>query len=108
MVSHCDIIIQLHWLISDDEWAGVGAHLCLEFRVFLINLSTKKYTQEKRIISYWFKEFFPNNQRATAAQDFFKKLVSPVSFPRGEQNCLERLRDFAIEMFQTMSALSRR
>ena len=63
---------------------SIPAHLCLEFRVFLINASTKQYTQEKRIISYWFKELFPEKQRAYAAQEFFKKLVSPVDFPRGK------------------------
>merc|ERR1719510_307658 len=67
---------------QDDQWANVAAHLCLEFRVFLVNLATKKYTQEKRVLSYWFKELFPHNQRASAAQDFFKKLVAPMDFPR--------------------------
>ena len=67
---------------QDDQWANVAAHLCLEFRVFLVNLATKKYTQEKRVLSYWFKELFPQNQRASAAQDFFKKLVAPMDFPR--------------------------
>lgn len=67
---------------EDDQWAATPAHLCLEFRVFLVNVATKKYTQEKRIISYWFKELFPICQRATAAQELFKKLVSPVNFPR--------------------------
>lgn len=66
----------------EDVWANISAHLCLEFRVFLVNTSTKKYTQEKRILSYWFKELFPSNQRASAAQDFFKKLVAPIDFPR--------------------------
>ena len=69
---------------SEGELNFVPAHLCLEFRVFLINASTKKYTQEKRIISYWFKDIFPANERAGEAQEFFKKLVSPVNFPRGE------------------------
>lgn len=69
---------------QEDEWANIGAHLCLEFRVFLVNMATKKYTQEKRIISFWFKELFPIQQRTNAAQDFFKKLVSPVDFPRGK------------------------
>ena len=50
----------------------------------MINASTKKYTQEKRIISYWFKDLFPANERAGEAQEFFKKLVSPVNFPRGK------------------------
>jgi len=67
---------------QDDQWAGIKCHLCLEFRVFLVNTATKRYTQEKRIISYWFKDLFPQQQRTTAAQDFFKTLVSPVDFPR--------------------------
>ena len=66
----------------EDALANVPAHLCLEFRVFLVNTATKKYTQEKRVLSYWFKELFPLNQRASAAQDFFKKLVAPIDFPR--------------------------
>ena len=33
---------------QDDIWANIGPHLCLEFRVSLINTSTKRYTQEKR------------------------------------------------------------
>ncbi len=69
---------------QDDQWAGIKCHLCLEFRVFLVNTATKRYTQEKRIISYWFKDLFPQQQRTTAAQDFFKTLVSPVDFPRGK------------------------
>merc|ERR1719367_2256775 len=67
---------------QEDALANINAQLCLEFRVFLVNLATKKYTQEKRVLSYWFKELFPQNQRASAAQDFFKKLVAPMDFPR--------------------------
>ena len=59
------------------------AHLFLEFRVFLVNANTKRFTQEKRRISFWFKEAFHESQRAYAAQEFFKKLVSPTDFPRG-------------------------
>ena len=68
---------------QEDALANVNAQLCLEFRVFLVNVATKRYTQEKRVISFWFKELFPVHQRTTAAQEFFKKLVSPVDFPRG-------------------------
>lgn len=57
-------------------------HLSLQFRVFLRNATTKRYTQEKRVISYWFKVAFSPMQHASAAQDFFKQLVSPVDFPR--------------------------
>lgn len=43
-----------------------------------------RYTQERRSIGYWFKSEYPTGQRACAAQEFFKELVSPVDFPRGE------------------------
>jgi len=58
------------------------AHLCLEFRVFLVNTSSGKHAQEKRVLSYWFKQEFPPVQRPRYAQDFFKQLVSPTEFPR--------------------------
>lgn len=58
------------------------AQLSLEFRVFLININTKRYTQEKRVIAYWFKESYPEDHRAFSAQEFFKTLVSPTDFPR--------------------------
>jgi len=58
------------------------AHLCLEFRVFLVNASSGRHAQEKRLLSFWFKEEFPVVQRARYAQDFFKQLVSPTEFPR--------------------------
>ena len=68
-------------LISDDQ---SPSHLSLQFRVFLRNATTKRYTQEKRVISYWFKVAFSPMQQASAAQDFFKQLVSPTDFPRGK------------------------
>merc|ERR1719461_2319252 len=58
------------------------AHLCLEFRVFLVNTNSGKHAQEKRVLGYWFKPEFPSLQRARYAQDFFKQLVSPTEFPR--------------------------
>ena len=67
------------FILGDTE----PSHLSLQFRVFLRNATTKKYTQEKRVISYWFKVAFSPMQQASAAQDFFKQLVSPVDFPRG-------------------------
>ena len=72
-------------LISDDQ---SPSHLSLQFRVFLRNATTKRYTQEKRVISYWFKVAFSPMQQASAAQDFFKQLVSPTDFPRGKDHDL--------------------
>ena len=73
-------------LISDDH---SPSHLSLQFRVFLRNATTKRYTQEKRVISYWFKVAFSPMQQASAAQDFFKQLVSPTDFPRGNDHDLK-------------------
>jgi len=73
-------------IVINKEGGDIGdteiAHLALEFRVFLVNTSSGKHAQEKRLLSYWFKEEFPVVQRARYAQDFFKQLVSPTEFPR--------------------------
>jgi hypothetical protein len=42
--------------------------------------------QEKRVLSYWFKEEVAESSRAKMAQQFFKELVSPTQFPRGAYN----------------------
>eukprot|EP00095_Tigriopus_kingsejongensis_P000269 maker-scaffold329_size204955-snap-gene-1.21 protein:Tk00269 transcript:maker-scaffold329_size204955-snap-gene-1.21-mRNA-1 annotation:"PREDICTED: hypothetical protein LOC100649604" len=67
---------------AEDDAMINPPQLSLEFRVFLVNIQTKKYTQEKRVIAYWFKDIFPESRRACSAQEFFKTLVSPSDFPR--------------------------
>ena len=59
--EHSGIVIN-----KDMEESGEveAAHLCLEFRVFLVNASSGKHAQEKRLLSYWFKQEFPAVQRA--------------------------------------------
>lgn len=64
------------------EDGGGAAHLCLEFRVFLVNSQSGKHAQEKRVLSYWFKDALQEQNRAKMAQQFFKELVSPTQFPR--------------------------
>ena len=78
-ISNSMVFLNFSWFSDDLD----PAHLSLQFRVFLRNASTKRYTQEKRVISYWFKLAFSPMQQASAAQDFFKQLVSPSDFPRG-------------------------
>ena len=78
-ISNSMVFLNFSWFSDDLD----PAHLSLQFRVFLRNASTKRYTQEKRVISYWFKLAFSPMQQASAAQDFFKQLVSPADFPRG-------------------------
>ena len=59
--EHSGIVIN-----KDVEESGEveAAHLCLEFRVFLVNSTSGKHAQERRLLSYWFKEEFPVLQRA--------------------------------------------
>ena len=78
-ISNLMVFLTFSWFSDDLD----PAHLSLQFRVFLRNAATKRYTQEKRVISYWFKLAFSPMQQASAAQDFFKQLVSPSDFPRG-------------------------
>ena len=82
--SNAGIVVNKDSAAAANGGGGENAsHLFLEFRVFLVNANTKRFTQEKRRISYWFKEAFPESRRAHAAQEFFKELVSPLDFPRG-------------------------
>ncbi|TRY69155.1 hypothetical protein TCAL_02185 [Tigriopus californicus] len=78
--SNAGIVVNKESAIDDSKINP--PQLSLEFRVFLINVQTKRYTQEKRVIAYWFKETYPEEQRAFSAQEFFKTLVSPTDFPR--------------------------
>ena len=61
----------------------VPSHLHLEFSVFLVNVNSGKHAQERRRLSFWFKSEMSNQERPRYAQQFFKQLVSPVQFPRG-------------------------
>ena len=67
------------------------SHLRLEFRVFLVNVNSGKHAQERRLLSFWFKASMAVQERPRYAQDFFKQLVSPLQFPRGETVIFRRL-----------------
>jgi len=76
------IVVNKRQLSQEDEQDP--AQLYLEFRVFLVNANTGRYTQEKRLLSFWFKEDYSEETwRASAAREFFKRLVNPADFPRG-------------------------
>ncbi|XP_023338723.1 uncharacterized protein LOC111709318 [Eurytemora carolleeae] len=79
--EHRGIVINKDGGVEEEGVQG-QPHLCLEFRVFLVNTSTNKHAQEKRVLSYWFKDEVEENSRAKLAQQFFKELVSPTQFPR--------------------------
>ena len=106
-ISNSMVFLNFSWFSDDLD----PAHLSLQFRVFLRNASTKRYTQEKRVISYWFKLAFSPMQQASAAQDFFKQLVSPADFPRGmiisEFRPLNRLEQKCLLIFNNVFLFSR-
>ena len=79
--EHKGIVINKEVEEGEEE---VPAHLCLEFRVFLVAVSSGKHAQEKRLLSFWFKCDMAGAERARYAQQFFKQLVSPLDFPRGQ------------------------
>ncbi|XP_076296390.1 uncharacterized protein LOC143216814 isoform X4 [Lasioglossum baleicum] len=58
------------------------AHLCLQFRVFLVSGQTGKHTQESRTLQFWFIDALSEAEHPSVAQEFFRELVSPQEFPR--------------------------
>lgn len=60
------------------------AHLCLQFRVFLVSGQTGKHTQESRTLQFWFIDTLLETEHPSVAQEFFRELVSPQEFPRGK------------------------
>ncbi|XP_076223061.1 uncharacterized protein LOC116435068 isoform X2 [Nomia melanderi] len=58
------------------------AHLCLQFRVFLVSGQTGKHTQESRTLQFWFIDTLLETEHPSVAQEFFRELVSPQEFPR--------------------------
>lgn len=60
------------------------AQLCLQFRVFLVSAQTGKHTQEQRTLQFWFTDTLSETEQPSIAQEFFRELVTPQEFPRGE------------------------
>lgn len=82
--DHTGIIINKD-TVAGQKSASKAAALSLEFRVFLVSANTGKHSQESRTLRFWFRDWLTNDEKqAHIAQDFFKELVSPQDFPRGE------------------------
>ena len=60
-------------------------HAQLEFYVYLVSGATGTHTREARALRFWFKPNMTPNERPYEAQAFFRELVSPQDFPKGEQ-----------------------
>lgn len=86
--DHTGIIINKD-TIAGQKSASKAAALSLEFRVFLVSANTGKHSQESRTLRFWFRDWLTNDEKqAHIAQDFFKELVSPQDFPRGNREPL--------------------
>lgn len=85
---HCTYVFQVILLIIfvffPEDLEDTQAQLQLEFKVFLVNAQTQKHTQESRQLRFWFRSCVPEKERMRSAQEFFKELVAPLEFPRGE------------------------
>lgn len=81
--DHTGIIINKDAL-KDQKSLQVAPQLSLEFRVFLVSAQTGEHTQESRSLRFWFRPWLTDgDKQAHVAQDFFRELVSPKEFPRG-------------------------
>lgn len=82
--DHKGIIINKD-TVKDQRSQLVAPQLQLEFRVFLVSGNTGNHSQESRTLRFWFRDWLTDGEKqAHVAQDFFRELVSPKEFPRGE------------------------
>lgn len=82
--DHTGIIINKD-AVKDQKSQVQPAQLQLEFRVFLVSGNTGLHSQESRTLRFWFRDWLTDtDKQAHVAQDFFRELVSPKEFPRGE------------------------
>ncbi|XP_053597015.1 uncharacterized protein LOC103572355 isoform X1 [Microplitis demolitor] len=79
--DHKGIVINKH-AVAVSNGIYNPAHVCLEFRVFLVSAQTKKHTQESRTLQFWFINSLSEAEHPSVAQEFFRELVSPQEFPR--------------------------
>lgn len=98
--DHTGIIINKDSVNGQAKSQLPQAQLSLEFRVFLVSGNTGHHSQEARTLRFWFRSWIANGEKqAHVAQDFFRELVSPKEFPRGNYNYLiqfDRLRFYGI------------
>lgn len=82
--DHTGIIINKDTANGQAKSQLPQAQLSLEFRVFLVSGNTGHHSQEARTLRFWFRSWITNEEKqAHVAQDFFRELVSPKEFPRG-------------------------
>ncbi|XP_043474146.1 uncharacterized protein LOC122506169 isoform X3 [Leptopilina heterotoma] len=90
-----------------NEMNGIGnpAHLCLQFRVFLVSAQTGKHTQESRTLQFWFVKTLPDQEQPHIAQEFFRELVSPQEFPRDYVGFIKKIMKLMQHKYPTIKKL---
>ncbi|XP_043274374.1 uncharacterized protein [Venturia canescens] len=81
------------------------AHLCLQFRVFLVSAQTGKHTQESRTLQFWFKKSLLEIEQPSVAQEFFRDLVTPQEFPRDYVGFIKKIMKLMQHKFTTIQKL---
>ncbi|CAD1481016.1 unnamed protein product, partial [Heterotrigona itama] len=81
------------------------AHLCLQFRVFLVSAQSGKHTQESRTLQFWFVDTLLEAEHPSVAQEFFKELVSPQEFPRDYVGFIKKIMKLMLHKYSTIKKI---
>ncbi|CAK9798675.1 hypothetical protein ANTPLA_LOCUS1725 [Anthophora plagiata] len=81
------------------------AHLCLQFRVFLVSAQTGKHTQESRTLQFWFIDTLSETEQPSVAQEFFRELVSPQEFPRDYVGFMKKIMKLMLHKYSTIKKI---
>ncbi|XP_076637134.1 uncharacterized protein LOC143349622 isoform X3 [Colletes latitarsis] len=81
------------------------AHLCLQFRVFLVSGQTGKHTQESRTLQFWFIDTLLESEHPSVAQEFFRELVSPQEFPRDYVGFIKKLMKLMLHKYPSIKKI---
>ncbi|XP_043519588.1 uncharacterized protein LOC122533693 isoform X3 [Frieseomelitta varia] len=81
------------------------AHLCLQFRVFLVSAQSGKHTQESRTLQFWFIDTLSEAEHPSVAQEFFRELVSPQEFPRDYVGFIKKIMKLMLHKYSTIKKI---
>ncbi|XP_012347914.1 uncharacterized protein LOC100867628 isoform X3 [Apis florea] len=81
------------------------AHLCLQFRVFLVSAQSGKHTQESRTLQFWFVDTLSEIEHPSVAQEFFRELVSPKEFPRDYVGFIKKIMKLMLHKYSTIKKI---
>ncbi|XP_043604551.1 uncharacterized protein LOC122577332 isoform X4 [Bombus pyrosoma] len=81
------------------------AHLCLQFRVFLVSAQSGKHTQESRTLQFWFVDTLSEAEHPSVAQEFFRELVTPQEFPRDYVGFIKKIMKLMLHKYSTIKKI---